>query len=322
MIVTFTANPSIDRTMQLDARLQRGQFHRAAQVSDHAAGKGINVATVLRDAGVPVMAVVGFADEAFLAIGRDQDGVDPIAALERPELRVRTNITITEPDGTTTKINEPGPRLGAADIDSISAGLRHVARQFRAQWVVLSGSLPPGAPVDWYVRLASEVRELGCLVAVDASEAPLAAVLAALETNPVDLMKPNVDELAQALGRDPAALQALADQAEWDGLVVEARQLQQRGVGTLLVTLGPAGALLVDADGAWQADALPVEVRSTVGAGDATLAGYVMAARAELEPPDCLAYAMAYGAAATASPATVLGRPGEDQIAQVRVRQL
>lgn len=322
MIVTFTANPSIDRTMHLGGELRRGQFHRVLEVSDQAAGKGMNVATVLRDAGVPVMAVVAFADEAFLSTGRKQDGVDPIAALTKPELRVRTNITVTEPDGTTTKINEPGPHLDETDIDSISAGLTHVARQFRAQWVVMSGSLPPGAPVDWYVRLTTEVRAAGCRVAVDASEGPLKAVLDNLESAPVDLLKPNVDELAQALGREPAALQQLADAGEWTQLADQARVLQQRGVETLLVTLGPAGALLMNSTGAWQADALPVEVRSTVGAGDATLAGYVMAARGELEPADALAYAMAYGAATSASPATVLGRPTEHQIAQVRVRQV
>lgn len=322
MIVTFTANPSIDRTMQLDGELRRGQFHRANQVSGQAAGKGINVATVLRDAGVPVMALVAFADETFLGIGHDQHGVDPIAALTRPDLRVRTNITITEPDGTTTKVNEPGPQLESADIDSITASLLHATRQFRARWVVLSGSLPPGAPTDWYVQLADALRDAGCAVAVDASEGPLLAVLSDLEHHPVDLLKPNVDELAQALGREPSDLQQLADQGDWTGLASQASILQQRGVGTVLVTLGPAGALLVNADGAWQADALPIEVRSTVGAGDATLAGYILAARAELSPEQCLAYAMAHGAAATASPASVLGRPGDDQIAAVAVRRL
>lgn len=322
MIVTFTANPCIDRTLRLDATLRRGEFHRAAECTDQMSGKGVNVANVLAAAGVRTTAVVAFADQTYLGIGREAGGVEPLVALLRPGLAVRTNIAITEPDGTTTKVNEPGPTLDAEDVAMTTEGLAHIARQVKAAWVVLSGSLPPGAPVDWYAQIVAALQPVGCRVAVDTSEGPLLAVLDQLDVAPVALLKPNVDEVAQALGMDAEELQALADGGEFSEIVAGASELCERGAEAVLVTLGAAGALLVTADGAWQADALDVEVRSTVGAGDSALAGYLIASARGAGPDECLATAVAYGSATAANPGTALGQASEEQIAAVTVRQL
>lgn len=322
MILTFTANPSIDRTMRLDARLRRGGFQRAVEVTDQASGKGMNVATVLRDAGESVTAVVAFADQAYLGLGRATGGVEPLAALVKPGLRVRTNITITEPDGTTTKVDELGPRLDDGDAELIAEALVFIARQYRTDWVVLAGSLPANAPDDWYVQIIEALRPLGCRVAVDASGQVLSAVLAGLPHAPIDLLKPNVDELAHALGLDGDRLQEEVDQGDLDAVVGGALELQGRGVAEVLVTLGGAGAILAAAEGVWHAEALPIKVRSTVGAGDAALAGYVLASRRGLGPDERLASAVAHGSATAASPGTTLGQPTAGELTAVRVRRV
>lgn len=322
MIVTFTANPSIDRTMRLDGRLRRGQFQRAAEVTDQASGKGMNVATVLRDAGEPVTAVVAFADQSYLGLGRASGGVEPLVALVRPGLRVRTNITITEPDGTTTKVDELGPRLDDGDAELITEAVVYIARQYQADWVMLSGSLPVNAPDDWYVQIAGALRPLGCRISVDTSGQAMTAVLAGLAKAPIDLLTPNVEELAHALGADAPGLQLAAGRGELDVIVTGAREVQARGVAELLVTLGGAGAVLVSGEGAWYGEALPVKVASTVGAGDAALAGYVLASQRGLDAAGRLAYAIAHGSVTAASPGTTLGQPSTEELAAVRVTRI
>lgn len=322
VIITFTANPSIDRTMRLAAPLRRGHFQRAIEVSDEASGKGINVAAALRAADEPVLAVVAFADPAYLGLATLPGRVEPLVALVKAGLRVRTNITITEPDGITTKVNEPGPGLDAEDAAMIADGLVHIVRQYRDSWVVLSGSLPPGVPDDWYVQISRALQVTGCRIAVDASDRGLPALVARLESIRVGLMKPNVDELAQVLGVQSGELQDAVDRGELDPVVSGARRLNERGVEEVLVTLGGAGAVLVSAEGSWQAEAPSVKVRSTVGAGDAALAGYLLAWQRGMAPDVRLAYAVAHGSAAVEVPGSGHGKPRQDDVAAVRVRRL
>ena len=320
MIVTFTANPSIDRTVALEGQLERGGVQRAASVIEQAAGKGVNVALVTAAAGIETRAVLPFSDEGYLRMLRPRLGQSMAVAAPEVEHRPRTNTAITEPDGTTTKINEPGPTLAPADL---AAALdRLVAESTGASWVVLSGSLPPGAPAGWYVELTSAVKRLGCKVAIDTSDAALDAVLAALPGVPFDLIKPNSDELAQLTGGDAAAFEASAKAGDLDAIVAAARSLQARGITNVLVTLGGSGAVLVTASGAWYATAPAVEVKSTVGAGDSSVAGFIVADVAGAGPADCLASAVAYGSAAAGLPGSTLPRPTDAHPDQARVSNL
>ncbi len=310
-VVTLTANPSLDRTVGLAAPLRRGAVQRVTSSVVEPGGKGVNVARVVAAAGRRALAVLpADAGDPFLAA---------LAAVGLPARPVpaggpvRTNTAVTEPDGTTTKINEAGPALsadGARDlVDAVVAAARPDAGRPGAAWAVLSGSLPPGAPADLYAALVAPLRAAGCAVAVDTSGPALAALLGP-DADPAaapDVVKPNGEELGELTGEDGDALEADPVAA-----ARAARALVDRGVGAVLVTLGARGAVLVTPEGAWSALPPPVTPRSTVGAGDSALAGYVLADLAGLPPAERLRAAVAAGSAAAALPGSAL--PGPDQV--------
>ena len=194
-------------------------------------------------------------------------------------------------------------------------GVRVQARPAEA-WTVLAGSLPPGAPATFYADLVPRLRA-GSRVAIDTSDAPLAALVERLPEDAPDLLKPNAEELASVTGTDAAALEADPGAA-----AKAARTLVDGGVGAVLATLGGRGAVLVDRDGAWFAPAPPTTVVSTVGAGDCTLFGYLLAELRGLPAPDRLALAVAYGSAAAGLPGTTIPTPTHVRPELVEVREL
>ena len=302
MILTLTPNPSFDRTVALDGELARGQVHRVLSVTSQAGGKGVNISRAAVSAHIPSIAVVpALKDDAFVLelLGA---GIDcrPV----RPTGDVRVNLTITEPDGTTTKLNSPGAEVSRDDLERMAEAV--LARAGNAAWTVLAGSLPAGAPVDFYADLVRRLRAVGGRVAVDTSDAPLRALVDGLLEAAPDLMKPNGEELASFTGGDPDELEA--DPA---ATAAAARQLLERGVGAVLATLGGNGAVLVTPEGAWHATPPPTTVVSTVGAGDSSLFGYLLGDIRGLPAPERLALAVAYGSAAAGLPGTTIPQPSQ-----------
>jgi len=305
MIVTITVNPSLDRTVELASRLERGEVQRAAAAHQEPGGKGINVTRALVASGLATVAVFPGAESDPMVVAMRASRLPfvnvPITGA------VRSNVTLTEPDGTTTKVNEPGPDLSGAELDELTD--RVVAAAEGAAWLVISGSLPPSIDQGYYVRLVERVSALSGAprIAVDGSGEPLRRLLDS--GHRVDLVKPNAEELAELAGTGSG------DIFEADpGLAAAAAELLLDRVGAALVTLGSRGAALVTAEATWFADAPLIEARSTVGAGDSSLAGYLLADAAGLEPDDCLAQAVAHGAAAASLPgSTVPTRRQADQ---------
>ncbi|WP_369130261.1 1-phosphofructokinase family hexose kinase [Modestobacter roseus] len=310
-VVTLTANPSLDRTLDLPGPLDRGAVTRLGRSSTEPGGKGVNVARAVAAAGADVVSVLPAPDDDPLVRALQALGL-PLATVPIGT-PVRTNYTLTEPDGTTTKLNEPGAPLDDAALAALQAALLEQARS--ARWVVLSGSLPPGAPRDWYATLVRALRGTGARIAVDTSEAPLLALLAAGPDAAPDLLKPNTEELAQLAGLPEAAV---ADDP--DAALAAVATLHERGVAEVLLTLGADGAALSTADGGlWWARPPRVAVRSTVGAGDCSLAGYVLADLAGEEPAERLRTAVAYGTASAALPGSAVPAPSQVDRAAVTV---
>ncbi|TDQ53721.1 1-phosphofructokinase [Actinorugispora endophytica] len=296
MILTVTPNPSVDRTLEIDA-LVRGEVLRARVARAEAGGKGVNVSRALCRHGVATSAVlpVGGAEGAQLTDLLAEGGVSAVAVPISGA--TRSNITVTETDGTTTKLNVSGPALSEAETDALLAAVDTGLAE-EPRWLVASGSLPSGVSGDFYVRLARRAAERGVPVALDTSGTPLET---AARSGSLSLLKPNQEELSELLGRE---LPTVGD------VVSGAREVLDWGNEAVLVTLGAHGALLVRREHSWLARGPQVVPRSTVGAGDCSLAGYLSAR--EAAPSERLRSAVAWGAAAVALPGTTV--PGPDEI--------
>jgi 1-phosphofructokinase family hexose kinase len=319
VIITVTPNPSIDRTQRLAGPLIVGGVNRIRSGADQAGGKGVNVATVIHHAGEPALSVVPTPDTGTFARLVTDGGVPTRFTGDAP---ARVNLTLTDTDGATTKINSPGPdgTDGSGLAAAVDSAMTTAAQAGDGDWLVLAGSLPPGYPGDWYATMTRTAHRRGLRVAVDTSDAPLAALVATAADDPravPDLVKPNSHELAQIVAAvggtspDGDALEDAASRGDLGGVVDAATDLTDRGFGAVLVSLGAAGALLVEDGGAWFCQSPAVTAVSTVGAGDSTLAGYVLGAVRGLSPADRLALAVAHGSTAVTLPGTTLPTPAD-----------
>ncbi|MDF1486795.1 1-phosphofructokinase family hexose kinase [Tessaracoccus caeni] len=308
MIVTLTANPSLDRTVDLDGELTPGGVHRIQADKTQPGGKGINVAFGVHRAGLDVLAVFP-APEADPLLGLLDADQLPYRAVPSPG-KVRTNITVVSDPDVTTKINEPGTPLSADDVAAVESTLADAVGE--GDTVMLSGSLAPGFPADEYATLIRQLRAKGAWVGVDTSDAPLAALFAAGPDSAPDFLKPNAEELGQLTGRDGVELEALVAQGDMAAVTEAARHLHEQGVAEVLVTLGGSGAVLVTAEGAWYSPSPKVSVASTVGAGDSATAGYLIGRVTGAAPAERLALSIAYGAVAVSLPGTTI--PARSQV--------
>jgi 1-phosphofructokinase len=302
VITTVTANPSLDRTFFVPA-LTIGNLHRATRVMTEPSGKGVNVSMALKAAGIPTKAVlpIGGTTGHELSALREGAGLCHVdVAISDP---IRSNVSIIADDGTTTKVNEPGPTLSLAEV----AALLAAAEGEPGQWLAWCGSLPLGFDTSALVQGISRARARGARVALDTSDATLRAVLDQPPHHLPHLLKPNLEELATVSAHHIASPAAAAEAAA---------ELVRRGVEAVLVSLGADGALLVRHDVVLHGVAPVRSVLNTAGAGDALLAGFLAAG--DVEPTEQLAEALRFGAAAVQHEGTVLGRIDRTQRVEIR----
>lgn len=305
MIVTLTPNPSVDRTIAVD-ELRHGEVHRATSSRIDAGGKGVNVSRALAAQGVSTTAVlpVGGPEGRLMEALLDAAAVPRVAVPVAGSLRM--NVTVVEPDGTTTKLNEPGPRLAGAELDALVAAT--LDRAAGASWVVGCGSLAPSMPTGLYADLVHRAHDLGVRIAIDSSGE---AMRAAVEAGP-DLIKPNHEELAELVGRD---LPTLVD------VVDAARGLVASGIATVVVSLGGDGAVLVDANHVVHARTRIPRRVSTVGAGDCFLAGTLAALAAGAGSREALVTGSRWGSAAVTLPGSRVPTPDDLSVVEVELNE-
>jgi 1-phosphofructokinase len=259
-VVTLTLNPAIDETITVPG-FAAGAVNRVERVRQDPGGKGVNVASALADAGHRV-AVTGFLgrdnavpfETLFAAKGIDDHFV-------RIAGQTRVGIKIVDPiQQQTTDLNFPGQAPSTADCAELVARLAGLD----TPWVVMAGSVPPGVPTEIYADLVGRVRAQGRRVLLDTSDAALRAGLGALP----NVAKPNVHELEGVAGAPlPDRLSVLA----------AARRLVDMGIDLVVVSMGGQGACFVTREELVVARPPKVDVHSTVGAGDALVAGLVAA---------------------------------------------
>ncbi|GAA4572523.1 1-phosphofructokinase family hexose kinase [Planotetraspora kaengkrachanensis] len=320
MILTVTLNLALDVTYVVGDVDWNG-MNRVGSAHRRAGGKGVNVARVLTSLGHEVLATglaggrTGDAVLADLALAGVTADFTPIAA------ESRTTLVVSEAGASGSRrnalFNEPGPVVAEDDLARFT---RHFAGLLRdADAVVISGSLPPGTPPDFYAGLAAMAAERGVPAIVDADGAPLRH---ALSGRPA-IIKPNADELARAAsGEAPPRTASRPRSADADGsanthgsantergadadrsaFADRAQALRSAGAESVVVSLGARGALAVTPGGSWRAR-MPREITGNpTGAGDALVAGLALGLVEATPWPDRLRRATALGAAAVAAP--------------------
>lgn len=294
MIYTVTLNPALDKTAQIH-HLTPGQVNRISALRTDPGGKGINVSKTIRALG---------GESTVVALLAGQCGRQVAAGCERLGLRcrftfapgeTRTNLKIVDPDaGTTTDINEPGPEVSPKLLDGMLEEL--LERIGKDDIVVMSGSLPVGAPPCLYRRWTERCREKGAKVILDAEGEPL---LQAIPAGPW-LVKPNRAELAALAGRE---MRTTGD------ILSAARAIQAKGARQVVVSLGEAGALFLLDGGAALARAPQVSAVSTVGAGDAMVAALALGEDRGLAMDETVRSAIAVSAASVTCDGTQAADP-------------
>jgi tagatose 6-phosphate kinase len=271
MIITVTLNPALDITYTVPT-LVPGSTHRVTRATDQPGGKGVNVARLLHALGEATIAagLTGGTTGSLLRRRLADAGIDEAFTPIAGETRRTVVVAAAQ---TTTGLWEPGPEV----TDAEWARFRHDYTTLldRADLVVLSGSLPPGIPIDAYAHLIAKARAAGVATILDADGAALRHGL----TAGPDLVKPNADELA-GLGASP----------------------QRLGARDVVSSHGAAGLVAATAEGSWSAALATPLPGNPTGAGDACVAALARGMTAELRWPDRLIDAVALSAAAVLSP--------------------
>jgi 1-phosphofructokinase family hexose kinase len=287
VILTVTLNAAIDRTVAVP-NFRLGRRHRAVESRTVAGGKGINVARALTLLGRPVIAsgfVGGPTGARVLEQLRDESVLTdfiPIAA------ETRINLAVIDPtSGEQTEINERGPAVSAEEVQRLFDRIGYLAAG--AKICVLAGSVPPGAGDDLYARLVADLGRRGIPVVLDAEgEAMLEGIRAG-----ASMVTPNEREAEELVGQE------FADRADLSQGLLE---LVRLGAGEAAITR-PDGCVAAVGENAsrrlLEVHTEPLDPVSTVGSGDAFLAGYVAARYDGRAPEDCLAYGVACGAEST-----------------------
>jgi 6-phosphofructokinase 2 len=291
-IVTLTMNPALDVSTDTDEVIPGEKLRCGPTVLDPGGG-GVNVSRVIHRLGGSTVAVFvagGLTGDLYANL-LDKEGVP--AQRITIDGETRESFTVTETStGKQYRFVLAGPEVTPATSDAVISALDDLLQP--GDWLVASGSLPPGVPDDFYGNVARRFSAAGVNVVVDTAPPWLGPAIG----SGVLVVKPSRHELEQFLGRN------LPDR----GRQVEgARQMiAQAGVQWVALSLGREGALLVSADHAWHSVAPGVTPVSTVGAGDSFLAGLVHALSTGQQPETALGYAVAAGSATAASPATTL----------------
>ena len=286
MLVCISANPAIDRRLRLE-NIAVGEVNRALSAQPFPGGKAAHVAMVAKTLGVDVMWVgfLGGAAGEECESGLSALGV-PLTVV-RTQAQTRANLEIISSDGRVTEILEPGGAVTEGEVERLFATCRDLfAETERGTQVALSGSLPPGAPADLYAEIIRMAHLYGCRVLLDTSGE---ALRRGLEAAP-DFVKPNRNEASEFAGCPIPDARTAAEVAQ-----------------TFFAAHAQSVAISLGADGiVWQESAnsealvshLPaVECCSSVGCGDAALAGFAVAHERGLTAVEALSLAVACGTA-------------------------
>jgi len=259
-IITITLNPALDQTLNF-TQFHVGQVNRVDKDRLDPAGKGINVAKVLNRLGQNV-AVTGFLGRENANIFEQYfqtHGISNHFIVVDGATRINTKI-VDETTGQVSEINFPGIHFSASNLQELENVIKQLALE--SEYFVLSGSLPGQAPLDIYRKFIEILKSNNCKVFLDTSGG---ALIEGIKAKPYAI-KPNLDELKQLLGH---SLEQELD------VLTAIDTLISGGIPKVVISLGGKGALVADRTQRLLVRPPDVQVGSTVGAGDALVAGLV-----------------------------------------------
>lgn len=289
MICTVTLNTSIDKAYRLESPLMDGTVQRVATCIDNAGGKGLNAARAIAVCGENVIATgfVGGHTGRLLCDLLARDGI--AERFVRTTAETRCCVNVLEPSGRSTEFLEPGREISGAEVEALFERIGELAAE--ADVVTFNGSVPRGVGDDIYADLVGRVRTMGKPCILDTSGALLERGVRALPT----MVKPNADEIGQVLGHSISGV---------DEVCAAARELHDRGIEQVVVSLGGDGAVMACAEGLFRGRAPKIEVVNPVGSGDTMVGAFAVAMARGLSPADQLAYAMSRASANCLSAST------------------
>lgn len=312
MIITVTPNAALDKTIQVPS-MQIGMRHRGAHGFVAPGGKGINVARSLLLLQQPVIATGLAGGETGARIQRELDAEGILNDFVQIEGESRSSTVLIDPtSGRQTEIIENGPSVTAGELDALLDRLEYVARD--ASIVVLAGSLPRDVPEDWYADAIKRLRRTGAQLVLDSEGEPLRHAVAAEP----HLVAPNQLEAEELVGHEFSN----------DGDLIDALdEIADMGPRNVLITNETGAVLLLRENGQerrLRVTVPRVEAISTVGAGDALLAGYLASRRRDASAEDALRHAVACGTASTLVPGAGVFDPREvkRQVALTELHEL
>jgi len=308
-IATITLNPAIDKSVAIP-NFTAGEVNRVNWEQSDPGGKGVNVASFLADLGF-CTSVTGFigVDNAsiFEKLFNQKDMADHFVRIPG---RTRVNVKIIdEVNKKITDINYPGQSPTEQDLIDLKKKIHNLV--FDHDWFVLSGSLPNGIPTEFYAAVLKYLKNAGKFVVLDTSGE---ALRDSINEMPYAI-KPNIAELEELLGRTLTT--------ELDVLNA-ARTLVNTGIEYVVVSMGKEGAMFVSKAESVVAVPPPTDVKSTVGAGDAMVAGFIAAKIKGFSLEDCarLSTATAMGALTQLGPKLAETKVLESYMQQISVRKI
>ena len=291
MIATVTLNPCLDRTITVH-QLMVDETNRWTGTNLYAGGKGIDVSRAIHEMGGRTTAYgfVGGPDGRILEILLDEEGVP--FSFTPIEQETRTNFIVTETSTSQqTRIDAPGPRISKKELERFTAKLRRIYPS--PDLMVIGGSVPPGIPVNIYYDLVMEAKGYGVRTIVDSEGQWLEE---GIRAKPY-LIKPNVREAEELLKVELSTEEAIINGA---------LELVETGIEVVVISRGKEGIIATTKERIIKAVPPPVKVRSTVGAGDCTIAGLALKLAYGEPLVEACQLAVAMGSAAVLTPGTEL----------------
>lgn len=289
MIITVTLNPAIDKTVYID-KLKAKTLNRVSSSLFDIGGKGINVSKTISSLNSVSIAtgLLGKDNNSFIINGLNYLSIENDFVYV--DGSVRTNLKVIEEDGSLTEINESGPTINKDKIDELILKLDKYANEENI--FVFSGSVPKGVDSNIYAYLTNRLKQKGSKVVVDADDELLSL---AIKESPT-VIKPNMYELSKLVDID--------ENSDDTTIINKCRSLLDHGIQIICVSKGKDGALFISNHYCYSAKAIDVEVKSSVGAGDAMVAALAYGLQNNMDYLDMFKLALATSAGAVMSKGT------------------